>query len=110
LGDSLAVADSGLARYSKEYGRHMAHTKVERAKAVAALKEASRDQDGAGQASSARDLVREILREDGSFEDRHLMPLLTPDQRRAVRWPRMKALRTALRDRRQPPATERAAP
>jgi hypothetical protein len=96
LRDSLALPDSALARYSLEYRQHLTLTKAQREAAIAALKGVDGDEAGGGRRSRA---VRTLLREDGSFEHNHLMPLLTPEQRRTVLRPRIQGTQSALRAR-----------
>jgi hypothetical protein len=94
--DSLALPDSALARYTLEYRQHLTRTKAHRDAAVMALKNVDRGGAGGGYRSRA---VRALLSEDGSFEHKHLMPLLTPEQRRAVLRPRIQGMQSAMRAR-----------
>jgi hypothetical protein len=96
LRDSLVLPDSALTRYSIEYRQHLTRTKAQREAAIVALKDGDRDGAGRGHRSRA---VRALLSEDGSFEHDHLMPLLTPEQRRAVLRPRVQGMGSAMRAR-----------
>lgn len=93
---SLALPDSALARYTVEYRRHLTRTKAQREQAMVVLKDSAADEAGGGYRSR---VVRALLREDGNFEHAHLMPLLTPEQRRKVLRSRMQGTGSAMRAR-----------
>jgi hypothetical protein len=96
LRDSFALPDSALARYTLEYRQHLTKTKAQRDEAILALKATDADEAGRGYRSRA---VRALLREDGSFEHIHLMPLLTPEQRSTVLRSRGHGMRSTMRAR-----------